>query len=272
MITRVDVYAPSGDILSLPILEDSGYVIKDIEGLDPVDSSLVSSSFAQLDGEQYQSSRRVKRNIILKIDLESDYVDQTVSKLRQRLYAFLMPKTNVTLHFIFDDAPPVAIQGWVESFASPLFTATPDATISILCFLPDFYSLDVLSLHKSSTATNQEQILDYNGSVETGFTFTFLINRSLPGFSIYARHGDTVPGEIDFIGNLMDGDILKISTVQGNKYATLTRAGVSTSILYGVSPYSNWLELFPGRNYLRVYAEGAPIPYIVEYTEKFGGL
>lgn len=273
MITKVEAYSPSGDILTLSLLDsDNGYYIKDIPGLDPVNANLVSSSFAQLDGEQYQSARRVKRNIILKLGFDPDYVDTTVSLLRQALYAWFMPKTNVTLLFYRDDGPTVAIQGWVESFTAPSFTADPDATISIINFDPDFYTPDTLSLHKSSTATTTEQQLQYNGTVETGFVFTFQINRPLSAFSIYARHGDTVPGSLDFIGELMDGDILKISTVQGNKYAILTRAGVSQSFLYGVSPYSNWLELFPGRNFIRVYAEGAPIPYVIEYTEKFGGL
>lgn len=273
MITKVEAYSPSGDILTLSLLDpDNGLLVRDIDGLDPVDATLVSSSFANLDGEQYQTARREKRNIILKLDFDPDYVETTVFGLRQLLYAFFMPKTAVKLMFYIDGAPTVAIDTRVESFDAALFTSQPGATISMIAFDPDFYTPDTLSLHKSSTATVNEQQLDYNGTVETGFTFTFQINRPLSAFSIYARHGDTVPGAIDFIGELMDGDILRISTVQGSKYVTLTRAGVSMSLLWAVSPYSNWLELFPGRNYIRVYAEGAPIPYIIEYNEKFGGL
>lgn len=273
MITKIEVRSSRGDILTLSLLDASnGYLIEDIQGLDPVDANIVSSSFAQLDGEQYQSSRREKRNIILKLGYEPDFVTQTVQGLRGGLYSFFMPKSNVTLTFYIDGAPTVSINGYVEKFQSPLFTADPVATISLLCFDPDFYTPDTKVLSKNSTASTTEQRLDYNGSVETGFLFTFNINRAVDQFSIYARQGDTVPGALDFIGSLLDGDVLRISTVQGNKYATLTRAGVQTSVLYSVSPYSNWLELFPGANYIRVYADGAPIPYTIEYQEKFGGL
>lgn len=274
MITKIEVRSPQGDLLTLSLQDSSnGYVVKPIEGLDPVKANMVSSSFAQLDGEQYQSSRREKRNPIIKLGLEPEYGSgQTVSGLRSHLYTFFMPKSSVTLRFFRDDAPTVDIQGRVESFVAPLFTATPDATISILCFDPDFYTPETLTLHKNSTAGTIEQVLQYDGSVETGFLFTFNINRELPNFSIYARQGDNTPSNLDFVGDLLEDDVLKISTQSGSKFATLTRGGVETSVLYGVSPYSSWLELFPGPNKIRVFAEGAPIPYIIDYNEKFGGL
>jgi hypothetical protein len=78
--------------------------------------------------------------------------------------------------------------------------------------------------------------------------------------------------QMDFAGSLVSGDVLTISTVSGNKYVTLKRASVVSSLLYGISPTSKWLEFLPGDNYIRVYATGATIPYTITYTKRYGGL
>ena len=77
---------------------------------------------------------------------------------------------------------------------------------------------------------------------------------------------------MDFAGSLIADDVLVINTITGSKGATLTRAAVNSSVLYGVSAQSTWLELEPGENYIRVYATGAAIPFTIEYTNRHGGL
>jgi hypothetical protein len=114
--------------------------------------------------------------------------------------------------------------------------------------------------------------LNYDGEVETGFVFTLNVNRTLSEVTIY----NTTPNEgirsLDFSGSLVAGDVLVINTITGSKGATLTHLGASSSVLYGVSPQSSWLDLKPGSNQLRVYAVGAAIPFTIAYTTKYGGL
>ncbi len=60
MLIKVEARTSSGALLILPLDDvSSGYVVEEIEGLDPVKATLVSSSFAQADGEQYHT-----RNVI----------------------------------------------------------------------------------------------------------------------------------------------------------------------------------------------------------------
>jgi len=66
--------------------------------------------------------------------------------------------------------------------------------------------------------------------------------------------------------------VLVISSLQGAKGITLTRAGVASSLLYGRSAQSNWIQLFPGNNNFRIFAPGDPIPYVLEYVVRYGGL
>ena len=68
MLKRVEVVTPQGAVLDLPLGDiSSSLQIESIEGLDPVKATIASSSFAQLDGAQYQSSRRETRDIKLRI-------------------------------------------------------------------------------------------------------------------------------------------------------------------------------------------------------------
>src|SRR5690606_20585056 len=123
MLTRVDVVTPRGEVLALPFQDISGgYVIHDIDGLDPVRATISSSSFAQLEGAQYQNAQREARNLIFKLGFEPDYATTDVRGLRSELYRFLMPKSEVLFRFYIDDVLFVEIAGRVEAFEAPLFT------------------------------------------------------------------------------------------------------------------------------------------------------
>jgi hypothetical protein len=273
MLNTVEARTDNGLMLALPFDDiSSGYLVQGIDGLDPVPANIVSTSFARLDGEQYQSARREKRNLILKLGLEPDYTSQTVSQLRNNLYRFFMPRQVSNFRFYSDDFPIVDISGRVETFDCPLFVKEPVATISVLCFDPDFYEPVEIELSGNTTASTVVSTLDYEGTVDTGIVFRLMVNRTIAGFTIeHTPEGQQVRSMV-VSGSFIDGDIIEISTVPGNKYATLTRSSVVSSVLYTVSPYSDWTRLQPGNNGIRVYLEGATIPYTITYTNKHGGL
>ena len=276
MLEKVEVLTEQGVLLTLPLQDISqGYSVQNIDGLDPVKATIVSSTFGQMDGEQYQSSRREKRNIIITLGYEPDYVSGTMQDLRKKLYSFFMPKSKVLLRFFQTGEPVVQIYGRVESFDSAKFSREPTAVISIINFDPDFYDPTPVILSGNTTASTVETSHVYPGSVESGILFRLLVNRNdLTEFTIYHRPPDDTLRSLDFATAtpLQTGDVLSISTIPGNKFVTLTRGGVDTSFLFGVSPQSNWISFFPGSNKFRIYAEGAGIPYQIEYTTKYGGL
>ena len=71
---------------------------------------------------------------------------------------------------------------------------------------------------------------------------------------------------------MVSGDILQLNTVEGNKFATVTRGGSVKSAISGPSPQADWIQLAPGTNKLRVNVSGAAIPYTFKYTSRYGGL
>ena len=282
MLTKVEVINSQGDILELPLEEmTNGFLLQGMEGLDPVKATLVSSSFANLDGAQYHSSRREQRNIKLQLGFEPDYVTSSIRVLRNRLYKFFMPKTEVTIRFhtldefdsnIISRNNLVEIVARIESFESALFTKVPAVDISFVCFDPDFINPVPTVNSGLSTAGLGESVINYAGTVENGLTFTISPTRTVDSFTIYHRPSDGTLRTLDYTSPLLSGDVLKINTVVGAKSVIRTRAGVNSSLLYAMSPQSNWLELQPGDNNVRVYATGDAVPYDLTHIAKYGGL
>lgn len=255
-------------------LEDpiSGIIVQEIDGLDPVNATIVFSSIATIPGSQYQSSQRENRNIILKLGLEPNYITASVRDLRKQLQGIFMPKSEISFRFYLDDGSPVDISGRVESFEAPLFTPEPNATISVICFDPDFKAIAPVVITGNTVSTSTETSVVYDGDIETGLTFVLSVNRSLSEFTIYNRLPDNTVRTLDFQAPLVAGDILTISTIPGSKSVILTRSGMTNSLLYAMTPQSNWIQFFKGLNKVRVYATGAAIPYEITYTTRYGGL
>jgi len=270
----VEVRTRRGDLLSLPLDDDSsGFRVVDIEGLGPVKATLVSSSFAGIDGEQYQSSRREARDLKLKIELDPDPEFDSVDDLRQKLYSYFMPKSEVSFRLYKANGLEVDIIARVESCEPEIFTREPTVTVSTRCFKPDFIDLTPKIVQGTTTSGEVGMDIDYKGSVETGIQLVINVNRSLPSFSVYHLPPSDEIRTMDFDNApLIAGDVLTISTVPGAKGAILVRNGAPSSVLYGISPQSNWFEMMPGLNNFRVYAEGADIPLTIEYINRYGGL
>ncbi|QAY17142.1 minor tail protein [Streptomyces phage Madamato] len=274
MLTRVEVRNNQGDLFKL-VLEDpsSGFIVADIDGLGPVKATLVSSSFAGMDGEQYQSSRRDARNLKFKLELDPDPATDTVWSLRDKLYDFFMPKSQITLQFFREDGLVVEIPGVVETCEPDHFAQEPTMDISIMCFKPDFYELASRTIDTLLTTDTTATYFDYEGTAETGVIFELTVDRAVDELTVYHR----IPsGEIQTLtydnAPLIAGDILTISTVSGDKRATLNRGGTISSVLYGISPQSKWIELQRGSNGIRMYATGAAIPVTMTYITRYGGL
>jgi hypothetical protein len=121
-------------------------------------------------------------------------------------------------------------------------------------------------------STNTEFQINYEGSIETGIKVSLTLNRDLFEFVVYHRASDNSLSTLRFTENLLAGDVITINTAAGEKAATLTRAGSNSSLLYAIDPMSSWITLWPGLNYIRVYAEGAAVPFKIEYNNKIGGL
>lgn len=273
MFSKLVVANERGGELTLSLRDVSeGFIIEDITGLDPVKASIVSSGYAQIDGAQFQASRRDVRNIMLRLGLSPDYATDTVTSLRQRLYSFFMPKEKLRLQFFMDTGMTLTSEVTVESFNTDHFTKTPSATISMIDFNPDFYEdlmVVVPGMTSEDGATNMVEI-NYTGSTKTGFLFNLVPNHDIAAFTIYNTPSSDTTESLEFITPLTLSREIEMDTENGYKGAWLTDTW--DSVMYGVAPYAEWVNLYPGINQIRVLAEGVPMPWRISYRRKFGGL
>lgn len=273
MLTMVEARTAAGTLLTLPLEDVSdGLIINNIDGLGPVKATVVTSSFASMDGVQFQSIRREARNIVIKLDLEPDYSSDSVQDLRDRLYAFFMSKMAISLRFIRSEGLEVDIDGYVESCEPDIFSQEPAVNISVICTNPDLIDITAVEIEGDTVADTTETLIDYPGTVETGIIFTMTLDRDLDELTIFHRAPDNTITSFELTAEMLTGDILTINTVAGSRSIILNRSSTLSSLLYGLSKQSKWTELTRGENYIRVYAVGDPIPYEITYLKRYGGL
>lgn len=275
MLKNVDISNAQGGFISLQLQDtSSGIVVKSIDGLDPVKATMVSSSFTNMDGEQYHSSRRDKRNIILTLGLDPEFTSMGVRELRQYLYSVMMPKSPVNLAFYDTDGTFTLIDGRVESMESPMFTEDPEVQVSILCFNPDFVDPNPVVVSGSSTTTRTETLIHYNGTVETGVLVTVKANAATSAISLDLRSQGRALQNAFTDTTLASGSSLLISSVPGDKYVRLRAADSSeSSALQAYSPFSAWLTLWPGDNYFMFQnSVSTAASWSMQFINRYGGL
>jgi hypothetical protein len=272
-VEKLEVTNARGNVLTLQMEEDDGpYQVAEIDGLDPGKAALTSSRNAGADGEVFQSATRPARNIKIKLDLDPDFDAATYESARNELYRWFMPKAKVKQRYFLSSGLYVDIEGIVESNDSPIFDDDPDVTVSLMCYDVDFVDPRIVTRSGLTVASSVNTEIDYPGTVDAGTVLTLHVNRALSDFSIYNIDETGSIQQLNFSGTLLNGDTLVISSLDGNKGVTLTRAGVSSSYLYGRTSQSSWIKMVEGLNQFRVYAVGDPIPYDLEYRVRYGGL
>lgn len=277
MLHHVDVRNTKigAGFLSLSLANPTnGFIVKEIEGLDPVKATLISSSFANLDGQTYHTSRRETRNIIIKLGLRMGAA--SIKALREQLYDVFMPKSEVAISFYDSDGTYVNINGVVETCEAPLFAKEPEMAISITCFDPDFVSPIVGTVSDTVVNTSVTKTLDYAGTVPTGLTFSMTATKYIPRLALCLNPPGIIERQLWFNTPMNAGDNLVITTTLGSRSALLKRSGSATALsaLAGIPPESAWLELQPGNNNLRVWSDpaGVDVPYTLTWQIRHGGL
>jgi hypothetical protein len=154
-----------------------------------------------------------------------------------------------------------------------MFSADPEVDISVICYDPDFYAPSAVVSNLSTVTTTVTTPVSYSGNSDAGIIFALSINAILPGFTVYNQQPDGTITSFAVTGSFVSGDVFTINSIPGQKAATLTRSGVTTSALSMVDPTNaGWPVFQKGDNLFRVLASVASIPYTVTCTAKYGGL
>lgn len=283
MITKMEVFSAQPSAPELPLggtlASDDPIHIRNIDGLEPVTAEIATTPFATSDGELFQGSTVGKRNIVMTLGFNPDYEgDQTVSGLRQRLYAYLLPKAWTKLRFFSDHLPVVDIEGYVESLKPNIFSQDPEVQCSVICPRPDFIDPDAVVLNGQVDDGTAENVIDYIGTVPTGFEMRVqhsVGNPSYTGSLIVLRETEIESQQFEIDPVTIDTlKYFKLSTVKNAKRAQNVDVADSdiTNLLAHVTGDSTWPDLQPGENLLSVAAEENEQLWTLAYFNRFGGL
>ena len=115
--------------------EESGFIIKNIEGLGPVKANINFKEFATNDGSIDNSARLSSRNIVMSLQfMESPTIEET----RLKSYKYFPIKRNIKFLIETDNRICETI-GRVETNVPSIFSNAEECQISILCPNPYFY-------------------------------------------------------------------------------------------------------------------------------------
>ena len=270
--------------------DSTEYSIIGVQGLTPPPTAVNTSTGGTLDGTFYNSSRVNQRNIVITIVLNGD-----IEGNRQRLYQIFNIKKQCSIYFSNKNRN-VQIVGYVETLEGDLFVQREQIQISIICPRPYFEDLKTIYTELAQivrmfefpfTIEETDPIpfseiqefplctINNGGDVETGFVMKIMITGATRNIKIY----NTTRGEFFGISNynadwFESGDEITINSLSGTKTVTLTRSGVTTSILNQISEGSTWLKLDVGENDFTYTAQaGADVIRIVFIsTNLYGGV
>lgn len=279
MITKVEVYG----VHRAPTLSLGGFMpsddpvnIRGIDGLGPVKAEITTMPSGTSRGETKQGSSTGKRNIVLNLGLSPNWANQTMASLRHLLYAYFMTESWVKLRFFSDEMPTVDIEGTVEDFVPNQFSQDPEIQISIINERPDFIDIDASIIKGVVDDGSTQTVINYEGSVSTGFELRVDRSVELPTYSGFVRltvENSKGVETIEVSSVTIDTTkSYKMSSVQGKKRMQ-TESLIDGEIVNLLKNKSGvWPELQPGENVVTIQANQPGQAWTLAYFNRFGGL
>lgn len=285
MIYSITVTNYLGDSITLELTrpEQSGFIVKSIEGLGPAKGNVNTVEVSTNDGGVFNSARLNIRNPVLDlVFLETD--TETIEDIRHKSYKYFPVKKKVKM-LIKTDNRVSEIDGYVEHNEPAIFSNQEGCQISVICPYPYFYSagesnitifsgiepLFEFPFENESLVTNllemgeiqnsAEQVITYDGDAEIGVTIIINAIGDATNVTIYnAGTREIMQIDTDKLAALtgegiVAGDEITIKTTKGDKSITLLRGGVTTNILNCLDKNADWFQLVKGDNVFVYTAE-----------------
>lgn len=285
MIHSITVTNYLGDsvILELARPEQSGFIVKSVDGLGPAKGNVNTVEVSTNDGGVFNSARLNIRNPVLDL-VFLETATETIEDIRHKSYKYFPVKKKVKL-LIKTDNRVSEIDGYVEHNEPAIFSNQEGCQISIICPYPYFYSagesnITVFSgveplfefpfeneslvtdlLEMGEIQNSAEQVITYNGDAEIGVTIIIYAIGEASNVTIY-NAGTREVMRIDtnklaaLTGEgIVAGDEITIKTTKGDKSITLLRGGITTNILNCLDKNADWFQLVKGDNVFVYTAE-----------------
>lgn len=233
---------------------DGDYQITTIEGLYPADALINTDQAAYLDGGRYNSSKVNMRTINFGFSIEKN-----PEEARRQVYRVLQPKRSIKLYYtskLYD----VFIEGYVINVNVAHFEKKQTVTFQMLCPFPYFKRAQLIvndltaiagrfhfpfAIPEAGQAFGEivsvpSSFIPNEGMIETGIIIELYAKAPLSNIKVY--NYDTQK-YIGVNADMVAGDLITITTGQGEKTITLLREGETKNIFNQIMEGSTWLQL-----------------------------
>ena len=281
MIKSITVTNHLGDELTLELErpEKSGFLVKSITGLGPVNANINTTELST-DGSIFNSARISSRNIVM--DLAFLW-NPTIEEMRLKSYKYFPVKKPIVFK-IETDSRVCEIVGYIESNEPAIFSSQCGCQVSIICPEPYFQSVEINTtifygvepmfefpfestedgeIETGNIKNKSEEVITYYGDADTGVSILIHVMNSPGNINIYNTQTREQMHINDAKITTMTGSALKtgddiiITTSTGNKRISLRRKGVFINILNCIAKNSDWFTLSMGDNiFVYTAAEG----------------
>lgn len=282
MLTIIRVLNRQGMDQEFPVahqdIRSSQFQLRDVIGLGPVTAKINTVPFGSSSGESFNGSSVGKRNIVLTIGLNPNWVEQSMASLRQSLYAYFMPEEKISLELFSTHLPTVGIEGYVESLEPNIFSRDPEVQVSIICPQPDFVDLDatIVSGLVDIGSPGDRTPIAYVGTRPTGFTVLVSSTIETPTYEgqFSIKNLTEFLASVSYEALVDDTHTTLFSSIQGSKFIHGLIDGESEvdNLLKTVSGETLWPRLFSGFNLFSVTGDEAGQQWSMEYFNRFGGI
>ncbi|MGN0677539.1 MAG: distal tail protein Dit [Ruminococcus sp.] len=244
------------------------YMTSKIEGLNPPPGTISTSTYVGMNASYLNNAFIEKRNLVIPFQMRGVGIE----KRRHELYKVVKPSRYIKVYYRTANID-VYTEGYVETCEIDNFEMLTKGQISIICPDPYFYSTsETIAFYSQiiggfsfpfpkndkpfilSQYNSQNIMTIFNSGDETGFKIVIEGSSSDEVSAVNPTVYNADTGEyMQIQGEILNGDIITITTKTGNKTVTLERGGVVTNIINRLVSGSAWLTLREGENnfYLR---------------------
>lgn len=239
--------------------------IESISGLG-ADYEVTTSKNSGQDGENYTGATASKRNIVIVLDVPKRYMDTA----KDRLYSFFQPR-SIGIFYYYSGNIARKIRYYVESVEPSESGRVRTLTLSLICPDPKFYALsdqltelavwegliewplEIIAPFEVARKVNSLIGNVYNpSSVPMGLTVTFRASGTVVNPSLYDVNRQLL---MQINTTMHAGDVIIITTGDGNKRVKLISGGVTTNINNLMAYPPHWLQAQQGDNLYRYNAD-----------------
>lgn len=229
---------------------DNGYILKDVQGLEPPLLTQVVAGF-DLNGQPVYDDIAEDRQLVLKIGLNLIH-GRSFSSLRDDLYKFL--SRSVVVSLMNESLVVCRAIGYISRVEAAHFTNKPEVQMTIECNTGEFVAPEAINIPLVDLNSGQPKISYDEGTAPTGFDLQFTVTASRAGFNILNHSrvrsfsSDPVSTKFQLAYPLIAGDIIMMSTRHKNKRVILSRSGIAYDLAGYINPGAVWPKLYSGVN------------------------